>query len=280
MPRALGSDQARLTRVNADLDRFKTRTGIDLRAFERIAFGARFLHPRPGITTATKVALGRGSYDTAAIIAAGRTESKGAFQEQQYGGKTVYIFSLNEQLQLFGLTTLRLTQLAVAPIDAQTLAIGDLTGVRAAIDSTSGRGARVSNELIQLATRRGDALVSFAANLPPGTLGTVSFGDEETARNVAAIRQAYGTMAMTATSFDVALAARTEKPEQAQGLNDAIVGLKQLGGFFIAQLPADKAKAAQHTLDTLKTNVQGNELQLSLQVAQADLPALLSVFKR
>src|SRR6185437_17041155 len=39
MPMILGSDPAKLAQANAEVDKFKTKTGIDPRSFDRVVFG-------------------------------------------------------------------------------------------------------------------------------------------------------------------------------------------------------------------------------------------------
>jgi hypothetical protein len=45
MPRILAGDPAKLAQANADIDKFKTRTGIDPRAFDRVVLGMRYTYP-------------------------------------------------------------------------------------------------------------------------------------------------------------------------------------------------------------------------------------------
>jgi hypothetical protein len=52
-------------------------------------------------------------------------------------------------------------------------------------------------------------------------------------------------------------------------------GLKQLGAFFVARMPAPKGPVARSALDNLKITIQGAELQIRTAVAQADLASLM-----
>ena len=96
VPRALAGDTARLAQVNADVDAFKTRTGIDARAFERLVVGARIVRLESGALKIDNVAaVARGNVNPVALGASIRAASKGAVAEQQYGGKTVYVTTAN-----------------------------------------------------------------------------------------------------------------------------------------------------------------------------------------
>src|SRR5918911_1543965 len=72
MPRALPGNRGKLPEVNAEFDRFKTRRGIDLRSFDRLAAGMRFDDTATASNEERKVALAQGSFNAGAIVAAGR----------------------------------------------------------------------------------------------------------------------------------------------------------------------------------------------------------------
>lgn len=272
MPRVL--DAARLAQTNAEIDRFKARTGLDPRSFETIAVGARFESLPNRMTKLRTVALARGSFNSATMLAAGKLAANGKYQEQKYNGATLYIFDLNEQVKMFGLLSMRVSRLGVAALDSNTLAIGDPSVVRAAIDASRG-GGRVTSDLVQLATRRQDAVMGFGANLPQYITQGISVPNDEIARNLAGVRQVYGSVGATAGGFDSLLFARTENADQARGLSDTIAALKQFGPLLSGRLSGPKARLAQNALDSLQVSAQGNELQLRLALAQTDLNTLL-----
>lgn len=283
LPRALASDPAKLAQVNADIDRFKTRTGVDLRSVEKMALGVRF-HDVPSqsgqATRLETVAIARGTFRADIIVAAGRLAAKDKYRTEKYAGKNIYIFTLDEQMKLFGLFNMRLTDVAVCVLDMHTLAIGQIGRVREAIDAGGGR-ARVSSELIQLATRTPNALIGFGANVPSATireLAGIGLDSDEISKNIASIRQVYGAIGMTATGFDMQAAARTESQQAAQSLNDTITGAKEFISPLISQFLRNdaKAKLVRNTLDSLKVTTAGNELQIRLEVAQSDLSTLVN----
>jgi hypothetical protein len=85
---------------------------------------------------------------------------------------------------------------------------------------------------------------------------------------------------MTTSGFQLLTIARTELPEQAQGLSETLSALKQFGAMAAGQLVGEKKQLAQHALDSLQIGAQGNELSLQLEVAEADLTALTRLFHR
>jgi len=273
-PKALGGNAARLAQFNADIDKFKTQTGIDARSFESLALGMRYQHPSPDITTTDMVVVANGTFNAGAFVAAGRLAAQGKYKEEKYNGSTIYIFNLQENVKMLGLFNMRVNQLAVTTLNANTLVLGDLQGVHATL-AAKGSQARANNDLIQLATRTPNAFIGFGANVPPSLTATADFGNTEITKTISAIRQAYGAIGTTADGFEMLTIARTQKPDEAQNLSDTLSGLKQLGGMFAAQLPGDKAKLAQTALDNLQINHEGNETAIRLELKQADINALM-----
>jgi hypothetical protein len=279
LPRALASDPAKLTQVNADIDRFKTRTGVDLRSIERMALGVRF-HEVGQATRMETVGIARGTFRADIIVAAGRLAAKDKYRTEKYAGKSIYVFTLDEQMKLFGLFNMKLTDVAVCVLDMHTLAIGEISRVREAIDASAGR-PRVGAELVQLATRTPNALIGFGANVPASAtreLGGVGLDTDEISKNIASIRQLYGAIGMTGTGFDMQATARTDNPQSAQSLNETITATRDLVAPLVSQfLRSDaKAKLVRNALDSLKVTTAGNELQIKLEVAQSDLSTLVN----
>jgi hypothetical protein len=136
MPRVL--DQAKLAQANAEIEKFKTRTGIDPRSFDQVAVGMRFNSLANGMTKVKSVALAHGSFNAGAMVAAGRLATNGKYTEEKYNGATIYVFDLNEQVKMFGMLNMKISRLGVSALNDHTLALGDPAVVRAAIDASRG----------------------------------------------------------------------------------------------------------------------------------------------
>ena len=70
VPKALADSPAKLAEFNADLDKFKSQTGIDARSFQDMAIGMLYQHPRPEITTTDIVFIARGGFNSGVLLAA------------------------------------------------------------------------------------------------------------------------------------------------------------------------------------------------------------------
>ncbi|HEX8283656.1 MAG TPA: hypothetical protein VF588_09895 [Pyrinomonadaceae bacterium] len=272
VPRALASDTARLAQVNADVDEFKSRTGIDARAFDTVAVGARIVAlPSGAVKIDHLTAVARGTFTAASLVASARAAAKGGLAEQTHGGKTVYVATVNDQLKLFGLARMRVRELAFAVLDPNTLALGEPADVRAAIDAQAGRG-RADMSLLDFPRGAGD-FAAFAGNVRPGVLAGVRTELPNVDRAIDSIRGFYGTVGSSPTGIQLLTTLRTGATADAKQLSDTVDALRQIAPGLI---PAgDKGRFARALVDSLKITTKGAEVQFRLEVPQADISTLL-----
>lgn len=277
LPKLLSSNPAKLAEINAQIDNFKTRTGLDPRAFDELALGLKYEYPSPEVMKTATVAVARGDFNATAMVAAGRVAGSGQYREEKYQGKTIYVFTLNQQVRVLGLFDLRIRELAVSALNSNTLTLGDVTRVRSAIDAS--KGTRRSNtELITLATQNPNAIVGFGGNFSQTLLQHLRIGNDAVARDLASVRQVYGSVAMTEKDVEVLAAARTADPNAARSLGSTVEGLSAFAGLFTNRLPAAKAALARRAVGNLKITVLGNDLQLRTTVGQAEIAPVVTGF--
>ncbi len=276
LPRALAGSP-KMREINAEIDRFRQRTGLDLRSFERAAVGVRFTNPSARVTKMEPVAVLMGSFNADSMVAAGRLAAKGKYATEQYKGKTIHNFSLNENVRLLGLFNARLSDVAVVSLSSNMLAVGDRESVRRTIDAGGGAAAR-NAELIALATRNPNAVLGFGGNVPASATRDLDFGNAEITRSIASIRQSYGSIGTTTSGYDMTVIARTSNAQQAKSLNDNLAAVKQFAPLLIAQLSGERAELARKATDSLKVTTQGNDVQVKIELAQTDVSTLLRVF--
>ena len=273
LPRIFAGDTAKLLQANAEVEKFKARTGIDPRTFDRVAVGLRYTYPSATITKIETVAIAHGTFDARALVAAGRSAASGKYREVSHHGATIAVFNIGDQIKFLGLWNMKVNELAVCALDRNTLAIGSLPNVRAAIEA--GKSGRASSLLVALATRDPNALIGFGGNVTTELLKNLNVGNDAIARDANSIRQVYGSIGMTETDFTLLLVARAATAADAKNLNDTVTGLKQLGGILIARMAPAKKNLAQRALDNLKITTRANELEIRTQFAAADLSAFL-----
>ena len=274
MPRMLAGNPTKLSEVNASIDRFKERTGLDPRMFQQVALGVRFTYPSEGVTKVQTVALADGTFSAAGMVAAGRVASNGKYREEKYQDKTIYIFSIDENIKLLGLFDVRIGELAAAPLGTNTLALGDPAGVRSVIDASRSR-KRVNTELIALANRDPNAVIGFGSNITEQLVANLDIGNAPIAADLRTLRQVYGSVATTETDLQLFLAARAVNAEAAKNFGDTLEGLKQFGALFVGRLSGAKGVLAKSALSNMKISSAANELQIRTSVAQAEVATLL-----
>jgi len=273
VPRALAGDAARLAQVNADVDAFKTRTGIDARSFERLVVGARIVRLASGALKLENVtAVARGRVDPA-LGASVKAASKGAVSEQQYAGKTVYVTAVNDTIKVFGLARVRLKELAVAALDAETIALGEPEDVRAAIDAQAGKRPRADMGMLVQPKGPND-LIAFGGVVPAGALEGVETGLPGLDRAISSIQGFYGSMSSTAAGVQMMTTLRAATAADAKQLFDSLDALRQIAPGLIS-MAGEKAKFAQNAMNSLKITTKANEVQIRLEVPQSDLTTLL-----
>jgi hypothetical protein len=275
VPRVFDNDAKRVADVNADIEQFRQRTGIDARQFDAVAVGARLVQPREGVTKVDHmVAVARGKFDAAAVVAAGRTAAGGRLAEQKHAGKTLYVFSLNDQLKLFGLVKMRVRDLGMAVLDPTTLAVGEPEAVRAAIDAQAGRGA-VDKALLNTARQPG-ALIGFAGNVPEGAFKDIDTGLPEVDRSLASIRRFHGSVGMSGTGFQLQTILVTPSAQDATRLRGTIDAVRSVAPALIS-MAGERAQLAKGAIQNIKVTAQGTDVQLRLDLAQSELAAIMRV---
>ncbi|HXI26042.1 MAG TPA: hypothetical protein VNG71_19470 [Pyrinomonadaceae bacterium] len=273
MPMILGSDPAKLAQANAEVDKFKTKTGIDPRSFDRVVFGLRYTYPSPNTTKVESVAIAHGTFNANGLASAVRLAANGKSREEKYRGANIIIVSINDQMKVLGLFDVHVSDLAICALDENSLALGTLQNVKAAIDA--GKRGRAPADLIALATRDGNAVAGFGANLSGQLLGKLDVGNDTLAKDVSAIKQAYGSVGSTQSDVTMMLVTRTDSADAAKNLGDTVEGLRQLGSMFIGRMAPPKKDLAESALNNLKVTARGNELEIRTQVAAANLAALM-----
>jgi len=278
LPRVFANDPAKLARINADLNDFKTRTGLDPRSFERVVVGASYTSTASGATKIEPVAIAHGTFNANALVAAARIAAaqKGQSEEHKYRGKSIYVFTLNQPVALLNM---RFSELAVTALNNNTIAFGKLERVRATLDAGAGQGPRAASEVVALAMRDPNALIGVGGNLPANLTRKLDFLNPEISRSIAAIRQFYGTVGASDTHFNLNTVFRTDNAGAARTLGDTVEGLKQLAPALISmQMSGERARLSRTAVESTKVGVQGNEVQIKLDLAQEDFTALLRAF--
>ncbi|MBD0327631.1 MAG: hypothetical protein ICV68_14435, partial [Pyrinomonadaceae bacterium] len=283
IPRIFGQDFTPLKKLMAEMEQFKAKTGVDVRSISRIAASVRLMNPERVSQRMDKkdfavVVIAQGDFEAAKFIETMRREEKDKVREQTYNGQLIY--TIDERPKGSTQTQAEIETPSVAALDANTIAIGDLLQMRATVDARTGTG-RLSPDLLALATRNSNALVSVAGNIPPTLMSRIApkdqkSGNEEMDRmsakffqSVSAIKQMYLSAGMTESGLEAQLGARFNTAEHAQSLGDMLLGARQMYGVFIED------KTIRDLVEKMQITAQGDEVQLRAEVPQVVIKAML-----
>ena len=168
---------------------------------------------------------------------------------------------------------MRLKELAVVALDAETIALGEPEDVRAAVDAQAGKRPRADMGMLVQPKGPND-IIAFGGNVPAGTLEGVETGLPGLDRAISSIQGFYGSVSSAATGIQMMTALRAATAADAKQLFDSLSALKQIAPGLIS-MAGEKGKFAQNAINTLKITTKANEVQLRLEVPQSDLTTLL-----
>lgn len=287
LPQLLGADSPQMAKVNAHIDLIKEKTGLDLRQFEQAAVGIKYKQISATEIDFEPLILTSGKFNAGAILALVKIAANGKYREEQIGGKTVYVLQLNELLaeaqqrqpKSSGLEKmiekmLRTFsgELAVGALNDKTLAMGSLVRVQ----ETFSGSAPLSAELRSMVNAKPGAVLSFAGNTPQGFSKMVGMDNDEIAKTIDSMKSIFGHLDMNAGNAWLMLAAKTYNDDQAQNLEETIVGFKMLGKALIGTVKATPKEREMYTrmVDNAKITRTGSQVQIDLSVPQSDLSIL------
>ena len=274
-PQALANDPATLKKMNDGIDEINTSTGIDMRAVKRIIVGMPMFDVKaiaasgqfPGVAIVEGI-------DTTKVLALVATSGAVKPTETTHGGKTIYTLSPKGETSAIGAATsprVPLQKMSLVALDANTLAVGDVTQVRASIDASAGRGTKTSGDLLMMASRNPNALVSVAGNFPSEQMRQLLDGagplpiSDEAKQAILSITQLYSAVGSSANGYDVLLGVRTGGAAQAKTLSDTLAAFKALGMMGTTDA---KDKLTRDFISGIQITPTGNDLELKAEITQ------------
>jgi hypothetical protein len=215
------------------------------------------------------------------------------YTQETVGAKTISVFTFNKPASADGQSgasgqnskKFPVDQIAAVALDANTIAVGIPAYLKDAID-TGGASPRLKPELVDLAMRDANTLVSLVADIPPGiskhirALGAPANAEAE--QMVDAVRQVQLAVNMQPSTFGVQSIIRMENSEKAMALSGLVnMGLGFLKGEITKELQKanvsereDKA-ALLRVLETFTNAARDNEVELGLSFQQASLAEVI-----
>ncbi len=259
-------DLANMRKTFAEMKQF---AGVDPSNVDYIVVAVRFRKPTAELTFMPPefMAVASGDFSADSLIALARMASEGKLRDEKYGAKTLGLMTIdpiakeaekNPILKSF-------SEVAIVPINANTIAVGSTAYLKAAIDAEEGN-KRISSESLNSLLRDPSALISIAGS--PLTSFGKTFGLLGTEANARAPRcdskfgDFYAALTMDASNFMVRGALNADNPDTAKIINSLINGLLRQAASSVPD------PAAQSLFKALSITPQENEVVLRADVPQ------------
>jgi hypothetical protein len=295
-------------KLRAAFDDTKKQTTVDLREIDFVVVGVRFAGDPARPSTPDFGVVVRGGFNADAMLSFFRMGAQGKFREERRGAKTITVFKLDSGGGGKKDTTrepssdasppaspapdaLALpSEIAAVSLDADSVLIGTTAYVTSAIDARADGGTRIKSDLVDLALRDPEALVSLAATLPAslskyldaGKGASNSFLNDEMKRLLDSVRQVQASLNMTPARFGFQTVLRADTPEDARaisglvgtGINSLKEGLAENSGRRAARQTADDRRVLE-LLRSLTNVVGDRDVTLGVGVSQSMVAGLV-----
>ena len=247
----------------------KQMSGVDPAKVEYVVMAVRFRKPTSDLSFIPPefMVLSGGDFSADSLMVIARLASGGKLRDEVYGSKTLGVFTIDPIAKEAEKTPIlkSLSEVAVVPLNATTIAIGTPSYLKAAVDASGGQG-RISTENLNSLLRDPNALISIsgrplaAFNKSFGLLGTevssrqsrceTSFGDF------------YLAVTMDAANFMLRGALNADNPDTAKIIHNLF------GGLLAQAVSHVPDKTAQEALKSFSITPQDDEIVLRADVPQ------------
>ena len=274
LPKLLSSNQPMLAKVTSEIEKFQSRSGLDIRQFDSIAAGVATKNVGVKKYDIDPVIIARGQTSSEALIGSAKLAANGKFTEERVGQRTIYIFSGSSLVSDTAAKKFSDT-IAMTAIDSTTIAFGSLTRVRQTLEGKT----RVGVDITSLLDRTPTTVTSFAAKVPAGMKAFLPLENDELGKNIDSIQYLYGNADVAGDFANLHMTARTAQNAQAKSLHETLAGLQMLGKACLGGGKTPDKQVLARLIDNVKFGVKANEVTLDLQVPQSDIDVLVGKLK-
>lgn len=251
----------------------KKSAGIDPTKIDYVVIATRFKKPTANLDFQPPefMVVASGDFSAESLIGLARMASQGKLRDEKYGTKTLGLMTIdpivkeaekNPFLKAF-------TEVGILTLNANTIAAGTPSYLRAAIDAGEGK-ERISTETLNSLLRDPNVLISFAGTpwhsfaKSFGMLGTET--NPRTARCDSKIGDIYAALTMDATNFMLRGVMNADNPDTARIISKLYSGFL---GYAASSIPD---ASAQSLLKGFAITSEGDEVLL-----RADFPQQMVV---
>ena len=259
---------AEVTKMRSAFTEVKSAAGVDPSTIEYLVIAVRFNKPASNLSfnAPDVMIVAGGDFSSDSLLALGQVYLQDKVRVEKYGSKSMTVMKIdplaaeaekNPILKPF-------VEIGAVPLSGNSLAIGTLPYLKAAIDAADGNG-RINPATLESLFRDPNVLMAASgAPLPSFAKSFGLLGLENTSRESRCdtrFGNFYAAVTMTGTNFVLRGAMNADNPDTAKIINNLLSGLMQQG---ISAVPD---KNAQTILQGLKMSARDNEV-----VWEADIP--------
>ena len=259
--------------VFADL---KKNVGIDPASVNYIAIAVRFHKPSAELNFVAPdlLAVFSGDFSADSLVTLAGVYLQDRTRTEQYGSKTLTIMKIDPIAEAAEKNPLlkSFVEVGLVPLNANTLAVGNISYLKAAVDAAAGNG-RISTATVNSLLRDPDVLVSAAGS--PLTAFAKSFGllGTETSPRVplcvTRFGDFYAAVTTSGSNFNFRGALNTDNPDTAKIINGLLSGVMQQ---IVDSVPD---KQAQTVLKAIKMQPKENEIVWEGAVSEETVSAMI-----
>lgn len=249
-------------------DDVKKTVGIDPRNVDYIVLAVRFKEPTDDLNFQPPefMLMASGDFSAESLMVLARMASDGKLRDEKYGTRTLGLMTIDPLVKEAEKNPLlkSLTEMGIVSLNANTIAAGTPSYLRAAADANDGK-ERISAATLNSLVRDSNALISVAGT--PWHSFAKSFGMLGTQSNSRAPRcesnmgNLYAAITLDATNFMLRGAMNADNPDSAKILSNLYSGMLR---YATSSIPDP---SAQTMLKGLAITAEGDEVML-----RADFP--------
>ncbi|HEU0253550.1 MAG TPA: hypothetical protein VFR12_11005 [Pyrinomonadaceae bacterium] len=261
-------DPAELTKMRASFADLKKAAGIDPSTIEYLVIAVRFHKPANDLSFVAPdvMAVVGGDFSADSLLTLGQLALQDKLRVETYGSKSISLMTVDPIAAEAAKNPIfkPYVEVGAVPLSANSLAIGNVRYLKAAIDAANGTG-RINSATLESLLRDPNALIA-ASGAPLAALakGFGLLGLESTSRESrcdTTFGNFYAAITMSGTNFNLRGAMNADNPDTAKIINGLLLGLMQQG------INAVPDKNAQTIMQTLKLTARDSEI-----VIEADIP--------
>ena len=253
--RALAPDKA--VKFEQEISTFIGATGIDPYKIKSAVIGLNM----SGSNSVSAIIEGITFDPNRLITAIKAKDSKQEVKAVDYKGKQIFVV-VSSKAEQAGINE----EMAYTQLDADRVALGNLSSVKSVLDGANGATNTALNELL---SQTNNGLLRFAANIPDNAKkGLAEQGDMFA--QFSTIKTVFGSLELTrelSLLLDTKL--RTGSSEEASKLQTSLAALVGLGKMFLGGNNDPTMHALTQVIDLVKINAQNTDVGLSLAVPKS-----------